>query len=217
MFEEDYYEQYFELGKAIELNQKDKISVCAAGLYDEPDSPLRRNGDTALHVAAENGNSEIFMVIWKQILTSPHVKNSTGELPFHYACREGALGVIKIYVQDMKVSVDLKTPVGWTGLFYATFNNQIPVVEFLISKKAHINGVDKYYRSPLHWAAKYGFVEILKKLVEAGGDLDFKDKEGITARHIINNWEDKDLRPKIESIFALVKKKDKNMRHNNPS
>jgi len=209
MFEDTFIEQFYELGRAIELNQKEKISVNAGGLYDEPDTPVRKNGDTALHIAAENGNSDIFILIWKQVMTSPHVKNSNGELPFHYACREGALNIVKIYIQDMKSSVDLKTPVGWTGLFYAAFNNHIPVVQYLISKKAHINGVDKYYRSPLHWAAKFGFSEVLKLLVEAGGDLDFKDKEGLSPKMLMNEWQEEELRGKIDLIIASSKKSDK--------
>ncbi len=214
MFHDRFLEQYYDLGRAIELNQVDKITATAGGLYAEPNTAIRKNGDSALHVAAENGNLEIFLLIWKQITTSPVAKNHNGELPYHYACKEGALNIVTLYVQEIKASVDTKTADGWTGLFYATFNNQIPVTQYLVSKKANINLLDKYVRSPLHWAAKFGFVEILKRLVGAGGDIDAKDREGKSVRHIMTSWEDPDLVEKVEGILELTKKFDKKKEKN---
>ena len=208
MFEDDYLEGMFSLGKAIELNQKDSVMTEAVVLYEEPDRLFRRSGETALHIAAENGFNDIFVLLWKQIMTNPLRKNERGELPFHYACKEGALEIVKTCVRDVKLSVDIRTPSGWTGLFYAVFNNQIHIVEFLISKRANINSIDKYNRSPLHWAAKYSFVTIAKMLIEAGADLEYKDKEGESALQIINNWQGEQLGEEITIIHQILKKKN---------
>lgn len=207
MFDDDYLREFYELGRAIETGQRDRAMSNASALFDEPDRPLKKNGDTCLHIAAESGHSEMFMLLWKQITTNPNTKNLNGELPFHYACREGCLEIVKICLQDAKGNIDQKTPDGWTGLFYAVFNNQIPVVAFLLSKKAHINGLDKYNRTPLHWAAKYGFVEALILLVEHGGDLDFKDKEGITPLKIMKGWEEEDLQARVDEIVQSSKRR----------
>src|SRR5262249_19064015 len=59
---------------------------------------------------------------------------------------------------------------GYTVLGRAVRSENIPVVEYLIEKKANINVVGGYRGGPLHIAANAGNIDMLKLLVEKGGN-----------------------------------------------
>ncbi|KAK3773373.1 hypothetical protein RRG08_023251 [Elysia crispata] len=74
-----------------------------------------------------------------------------------------------------------------TAIFLAAEENKIEVLKKLLSKprvKQLINESDCYDNSPLHIAAKQGYLEILQCLLENGADLDDKNEEEETPLHL---------------------------------
>ncbi|OWF44955.1 myotrophin-like [Mizuhopecten yessoensis] len=65
------------------------------------------------------------------------------------------------------------------GLQWAIQNGDINSVKEQLSKGASVNEIVKN-RAPLHFAADYGQVEVLKLLLEKGADVNVKDKYDIT-------------------------------------
>jgi len=58
-----------------------------------------------------------------------------------------------------------------TGLDYAeptTLEMQLKIIAYLISQGAKVNLVDECGNTPLHYAARYGYLEIVKAIVETG-------------------------------------------------
>jgi len=54
------------------------------------------------------------------------------------------------------------------------------VVKALVARKANLDARDSTGETPLHWAARYDDMEIVRLLIEAGADVTVKDREGRT-------------------------------------
>lgn len=54
------------------------------------------------------------------------------------------------------------------------------VKEFVEKDKLSVNHKDANQRTPLHWAADFNQVEVMKYLVSKGAQVNAKDKYGIT-------------------------------------
>ena len=108
-------------------------------------------------------------------------KNYADELPLHLAAREGQVETISYILDNSSISVDSQTIDLWTPFHYAVNNGYLATIEFLISKGASINTVDRFGRTALHWAVRYNFKEIVEYLINANINWEVKDKEGRTA------------------------------------
>jgi hypothetical protein len=72
-----------------------------------------------------------------------------------------------------------KPPTQTTGLHLAAYFGANNVVQFLLDKQDP-NVKDSNQRTPLLWAAQYGYEVIIKLLLEKGADLESKDNDGQT-------------------------------------
>jgi len=67
------------------------------------------------------------------------------------------------------VNVNQKTTEGWTAFSYACSNGMINTVSYLADEvEMDITILDKFDRSPLHWAARYNNQAMVTKLVQLG-------------------------------------------------
>jgi 26S proteasome non-ATPase regulatory subunit 10 len=67
----------------------------------------------------------------------------------------------------------------------AAQNNQLSLLRSLISENPRsVNAVDADTRTPLHWAASAGHLDIVTYLLENGAEVDKTDDGGWTALHI---------------------------------
>lgn len=73
---------------------------------------------------------------------------------------------------------------GQSLLHLAIFYNKVDVVEFLVEKHCDVNAIDNFCETPLHYAAKKGYQNILLFLVQSGAKTDEKNSDGNTALHL---------------------------------
>lgn len=68
-----------------------------------------------------------------------------------------------------------------TPLFIAAYSGNVPMIDFLISKGAHVNkqNTDQLFTA-LHGAAGLGQFKAAECLIKHGADINAKDKEGLT-------------------------------------
>ncbi|GBN01116.1 Ankyrin repeat domain-containing protein 29 [Araneus ventricosus] len=102
-----------------------------------------------------------------------------GSTALFVACQFGHTSLVKKLV-EWGADVNLTRDDGCSPLLKAAQKGFSNIVKFLLSKGAH-HGVLRNGETPLHAAAYYGHINVLKALVEAGADVNLKNRRGITA------------------------------------
>ncbi|KAM9937644.1 hypothetical protein OXX80_002812 [Metschnikowia pulcherrima] len=71
-----------------------------------------------------------------------------------------------------------------SNIWVAAADNQVEIVEkYLTSNEFSANAKDANGYTPIHAAASYGHLDLLKMLVSNGGDINIQDNEGDTPLH----------------------------------
>lgn len=157
-------------------------------------------GMTPLHNAVRSGRIEVIRLLLEKGV-SPNIGENPIEAPLHTIARHA------IVIKPLRVK------------------NSIEVAQFLLSKGANINALNKYGNTPLHEAAYYGHYQYIKFLIESGADITIKNKKGETVLSIlkyrtrfspqtlcgllpfgINNWDDRKM---IELLEEKMKAGEK--------
>jgi len=86
------------------------------------------------------------------------------------ASRTGDIDQVKELL-DGGIDIDTKDKHGYTSLAYACCNDQTGIVYLLLNRGAKTDTKNKYGDTPLLSAIWYGFVEIVKHLLEYGADI----------------------------------------------
>ncbi len=79
-----------------------------------------------------------------------------------------------------------------TPLHHAAYNNDVEVVEELLSTGSDVNALDFNERTPLHRAAMESDPAIAKMLIDAGADVNRTDIWGKTPLSYAKDWGDKE-------------------------
>lgn len=108
-----------------------------------------QNYDTALHIAASKGCTDIVRLL---INTSAdiNVKNGRQETPLHKAVISNKLDTVNLLLQAGA------NPNCTTALHLAVNHNCYPIIQSLIDAGVDINQPDNNKNTPLHWVAIYG-------------------------------------------------------------
>ena len=141
------------------------------------------NGETALHKASREGHAQIvhFLLEYGANL---EIKSRDGYTPLHWAAKSGDLKILIMLLED-GADINSKGQYQRTPLHMATHNNRYHCVNHLLAQPdIHIDSqTDEkdHLLSPLMIAAMYGFLELVKLLVNAGANLTLRSEEGDTA------------------------------------
>ena len=109
---------------------------------------------------------------------------------YRSACQNGDLATVKELIENKTIDIqndhDGKEKI--TGLHWASVNNRLSIVEYLISKGASVNPkAGKLNATPLHWAASYGYVYIVDYLLKNDADPTITDDQGFNLLHLSVN------------------------------
>eukprot|EP00960_Hanusia_phi_P024193 712953-Hanusia_phi.AAC.1 len=99
--------------------------------------------------------------------------------PLHFACADGDLGLVKKLVESRRQEVnqcfgDLYN--GSCPLHWAVCSGSSHIVQYLLSKHADVNLLNKNGSSALHLACQGGSAEMISKLVQAGAKTSVRDQ-----------------------------------------
>ena len=140
-----------------------------------------QRGNTALHIAASNGNLD--MVRW--ILS--YYTESSGIVRFLSANKNRIKlrdkDIETLYNQSFSDRLGLANKANneeTTPLFLAAQNGHLGVVQYLTEHGADVNKASNKGKTPLYVAAENGHLDIVKYLVEHGADVNKATNNGET-------------------------------------
>ena len=92
----------------------------------------------------------------------------------HLSSRNGWLDITKKLIEKYQLNLKERDNIGNTSLHYAAAGNQLEVVEYLSSREEtiifealiNVGNNNKYRANPLHIAAAYGSLDVMKYLIE---------------------------------------------------
>jgi ankyrin repeat protein len=165
-------------------------------LADKRVNPNARsqNNETALMLAAQRGHKGVVEKLLADERVNPNAKSGSGKTALMFAAEKGHADVVQELIkagaevdiaQMLQVTSNegLKQKIVATEeLFKAVEENNVELLNESIKAEAYVDAVlGKYHCTPLVLAAEQGYAEIVKVLIEAGADVNVRDKEGKTA------------------------------------
>ena len=106
-----------------------------------------------------------------------------GEAPIHIAIANGHLSIVRYLIEKQGVDIELIGIYNKTPLLYACENNQLQIVEYLISKGANIEARDQKQGTPLHYACINNCYPLVEYLISKSAPIEAKDNEIKTSLH----------------------------------
>ena len=151
-----------------------------------------KNGCTAMHISAFNGNLEILKELINQC-ADINAKNNDEETILHLASRteKPNIELVKHLLEskEIKQKLEAKAKDGLTAMHLAAFYGNLEILEELIKQGADINAENNAKETILHLAAgaQKPSKELIKYILEnkeIKQKLEAKAKDGLTAIHL---------------------------------
>ena len=151
------------------------LSVVKVLLTSGVDIEARDGGDrTALYVAVVNNKSEVVRFLCESNAKVNIVARHGNWTPLTAATEAGFIEVVKVLLQYGKgIDLEMRDSQDRTALYTAVENNRPDLVRLLCESNAKVNiygGVD----TPLAYAAREGFIEVIKILLQYGKGIDLE-------------------------------------------
>lgn len=158
------------------------------------------SGLTPLHLASYSGEENVVrLLLNSQGVQVDAPSTNLGLNPVHLACRGGHRTVVGLLLSRSSELLEGRDKEGRTGLHIAAVYGHTPMIEILLGQGAEIDATDKVriYKkknsngvfqgleilqenwTPLHCAAKAGYLEVVKLLVESGASPLAKTGKGL--------------------------------------
>ena len=175
-----------------------KVNIPTASLKQQPlyDAAKRGHLDVMLYLLSKGaeikadedlinqviiiGNLEILKLILDH--TQRDLVISTE--PFHYATFKNQSNIVKHFINNYNVSVDLRNHNNETALMFAALYGNVYLCEYLIDRGASIEAENKDGFRALNYAASYGHNDVVTLLLDKGANIEAqKNNDGETPLH----------------------------------
>ncbi|MBT5953166.1 hypothetical protein HOG98_00435 [bacterium] len=167
---------------AIHYAVKSQVLSIFDKVIEEGGDPkiLDSEKNSTLHIAAFLGNLEIS----KKLISlgvNINSKNNGNITALHLAINHGGY-MLASYLLENGASVVDKDKFDQTIIHWSVVSNSRTILKQVLEKTNEgINQIDVFGRSPLHWAAQKGDLDVVSLLVERGAKINIKDKYEQTA------------------------------------
>ena len=123
------------------------------------------NGKTILHYALYGGNVEIVKLLIQKGV-NVNEKDDFGRTPLEYLLIYEHTEELFNLIVENSVELDFRNILGDTPIFESLYREQMEFAKYFIRKNNVIDELDKSYETPLHYASKQGYFEIVKLLLK---------------------------------------------------
>ncbi|XP_036683690.1 fibronectin type 3 and ankyrin repeat domains protein 1 isoform X2 [Balaenoptera musculus] len=167
------------LHRAVNVNDEDLLLRILQGGNVKVDVP-NKFGFTALMVAAQRGYSRLVKILVSNG-TDVNLQNGSGKDSLMLACYAGHLDVVK-YLRRHGASWDTRDLGGCTALHWAADGGHCNVIEWMIKDGCEVDTTDagSGWTPLMRVSAVSGNQKVASLLIDAGADVNMKDKDGKT-------------------------------------
>jgi ankyrin repeat protein len=156
-----------------------RTSFCRELLAAGWDSSSKARSKSLLHCACEHENPDLIDLFLS--VQSANVQDKNGMTALHYACRLGKIKSVEELVLKKarsEMNINLQCHAGKTALHYATESKNHEIVDLLLKYDASPNIFDMHKKSPIMYAAEFGYAEIARILVGRVSTVDYTKMKG---------------------------------------
>lgn len=143
---------------------------------------MEADGPSPIHEVLDAANAAVL----RQLITESfqiNRRDKQGRTPFAYACTHGNLEIFRILV-DNGASVQTFDKQGQSPFSIACKNGNLEALDYLLANSKILpRRADNSRRAPIHLAAKFGHLPLVKKLWAASGMDTIRDIHGNTPLH----------------------------------
>ena len=144
---------------------------------------VNNDGKTALHLAASNGNPDIFTNLLENE-ANPNLTDNKGYTALHFAAEKGHIYIAKALLNLHEKNLEpYNSAIDFENNEGDTLHARIAKI-LLTYKKVKVDGSAEQKISPLSLATQNNNVEFIKLLLDHGADINLVDEKGNTALHI---------------------------------
>ena len=108
---------------------------------------------------------------------------STKNTAFHFACKNGYTDIVKYFLENTEIKIDMPGEDRMTGLMLASLYGHYDLVKFLLENKAKITKKDKFKRTALLHSVRGGHIKIVSYLLTKGAEYEQADSSNNTPLH----------------------------------
>eukprot|EP01091_Cochliopodium_minus_P008441 TRINITY_DN1916_c0_g1_i3.p1 TRINITY_DN1916_c0_g1~~TRINITY_DN1916_c0_g1_i3.p1 ORF type:complete len:251 (-),score=79.83 TRINITY_DN1916_c0_g1_i3:22-774(-) len=119
------------------------------------------HSNSALHLAAENGNEQIGIAIARTKNIDINISDAFGRKPLHWVAQKGLNDLAKQLISSPRIDINAKTLGGDTALLWASLNGHENIVRLLIDAKADPTIRNNKQENPLQVASTDQIANIL--------------------------------------------------------
>ncbi|NXK17138.1 AKD1B protein, partial [Arenaria interpres] len=141
-----------------------------------------KDGNTALHLAAKNGHSEVVEILleqWEEI----NDFNENGETPFYLSVEGGHEKCAELLLEAGS-DINVLTQNNSSALHIAVQNGHLSLVNFLIDRNIDLVPKPEQKNSPLHLAIVNNNVMVVRSLLDANHDINSLNHRQETPLHL---------------------------------
>ncbi|XAR61262.1 hypothetical protein NMG60_11034909 [Bertholletia excelsa] len=192
------------LHEAAAMDRLDLMEVLCLGFIDIDVNSVDSGGQTALHVAAIRGHTEVIQFL-VSIGADADIVDCNGWTPLHCAAAEGHGEAVEILLKSSTFAKDAVTREGKTAfalavdeghshlygalrlgdaLLRAARMEDVHAMKSCLAEGAEVNERDQNGWTPLHRAAFKGRAEGVELLLGNGARVDLADNDGRTPLHL---------------------------------
>uniref|UniRef100_UPI00358F82F8 kinase D-interacting substrate of 220 kDa isoform X3 n=1 Tax=Myxine glutinosa TaxID=7769 RepID=UPI00358F82F8 len=135
------------------------------------------NGQTALMLAAEQGNLEVVREMLKRGADC-NIEDDDNWTALISAAKEGHIDIVRELID--RADIEHKEMGGWTALTWVAYKGHTDVACLLLEHNANPNIIGQYSMTPIMWACGRGHHDIVELLLQHEAKYNCSDKYGTT-------------------------------------